>query len=53
MQILDKKSKKMEEIAGSEGQVCSQCSERPAEIFQVTGEYCLECWQVITHTNTN
>jgi hypothetical protein len=28
---------------------CEQCSEKKAEIFQVTGNYCLHCWQRETH----
>jgi hypothetical protein len=30
---------------------CDYCSQRTAEIFQVTGDYCLECWQKETHPN--
>jgi hypothetical protein len=30
---------------------CEYCSEKKAEIFQVTGIYCLQCWQVETHPN--
>lgn len=30
---------------------CEYCSENKAEIFQVTGIYCLQCWQVETHPN--
>lgn len=48
MQILDTSGGKKEEIAGDIP--CSQCK-RPAEIFQVTGDYCIECWQAVTHTN--
>jgi hypothetical protein len=28
---------------------CESCSEKKAEIFQVTGDYCLHCWQEETH----
>jgi hypothetical protein len=28
---------------------CESCSEKKAEIFQVTGNYCLCCWQQETH----
>ena len=28
---------------------CESCSEKKAEIFQVTGNYCLRCWQQETH----
>ena len=49
MQILTTETEKREEIAGDE--VCNYCKSKPAEIFQVNGEYCLECWQTITHTN--
>ncbi|AIF83914.1 hypothetical protein NTE_01854 [Candidatus Nitrososphaera evergladensis SR1] len=51
MQILGMDTEKTEEIAGGEI-VCDQCGKRPAEIFQVTGDYCVECWQAITHTST-
>ncbi|MEO9362996.1 MAG: hypothetical protein ABI348_03755 [Nitrososphaera sp.] len=30
---------------------CEHCSQRRAEIFQVTGDYCLQCWQDETHPN--
>lgn len=30
---------------------CEYCSQRRAEIFQVTGDYCLQCWQDETHPN--
>lgn len=51
MQILATETEKMEDIADADAQVCNHCKRRPAEIFQVNGEYCLECWQTITHTN--
>ncbi|HEX7031955.1 MAG TPA: hypothetical protein VF172_03045 [Nitrososphaera sp.] len=35
---------------GDDTIVCGHCGKRPAEIFQVTGDYCIECWQDITHT---
>jgi hypothetical protein len=28
---------------------CWSCYEKKAEIFQVTGNYCLHCWQQETH----
>ena len=28
---------------------CERCSEKNAKIFQVTGNYCLHCWQEETH----
>lgn len=45
MQFFETGDGKKEEIA------CSQCNKKPAEIFQVTGDYCVECWQMLTHTN--
>lgn len=30
--------------------MCCHCGRRPAEIFQVTGDYCVECWQEVTHS---
>lgn len=51
MQILTIETGKKEGIAGDDTQVCNHCESKPAEIFQVNGEYCLECWQTITHTN--
>jgi hypothetical protein len=30
---------------------CESCSRKKAEIFQVTGYYCLYCWQEETHPN--
>lgn len=29
---------------------CDECKS-PAEIFQVTGNYCINCWQAVTHSN--
>jgi hypothetical protein len=29
--------------------LCQGCQEKEAEIFQDNGDYCLECWQDITH----
>jgi hypothetical protein len=51
MQILNKKLEKPKEITEGESFRCVECLLRPAEIFQINGEYCLECWQEITHTN--
>lgn len=51
MQILTSETEKTEEIAGTDEHTCINCQKRPAEIFQVNGEFCLECWQTITHTN--
>jgi hypothetical protein len=50
MQFFETEKEKTEEIAG-EVIACEQCAKRPAEIFQVTGDYCIECWQALTHTN--
>jgi len=50
MQILTSEVAKKEEIAET-NQACIHCKVKPAEIFQINGEYCLDCWQVITHTN--
>jgi hypothetical protein len=52
MQILTDDIQKNEGIAAPEEIVCIRCGVKPAEIFQINGEYCLECWQVVTHTNT-
>jgi hypothetical protein len=51
MQILNKAVKKIKGIADTEYYQCIECQVNPAEIFQINGEYCLECWQEITHTN--
>ena len=51
MQIFNKTIEKIKEITETESNQCIQCQEKPAEIFQINGEYCLECWQEITHTN--
>jgi hypothetical protein len=51
MQILNKAVKKIKGIADTESYQCIECQVNPAEIFQINGEYCLECWQEITHTN--
>lgn len=31
--------------------ICQLCKRASAEIFQVDGDYCLECWQDKTHTS--
>lgn len=38
-------------VTGLEDQTCDYCSKKRAEIFQVTGRYCLDCWQEETHPN--
>ncbi|HJS82472.1 MAG TPA: hypothetical protein VJ742_06510 [Nitrososphaera sp.] len=30
---------------------CSNCKSKLAAIFQVDGDFCTECWQVIAHPN--
>jgi hypothetical protein len=30
---------------------CEFCAGEEAEIFQVTGDYCLQCWQDETYPN--
>jgi protein-arginine kinase activator protein McsA len=52
MQILSTEAKKKKEIEDSDAYVCHECQVRPAEIFQINGDYCLDCWQAITHTNS-
>lgn len=50
MQLLTKDAEKKEEI--TPGWVaCVRCNVKLAEIFQINGEFCLDCWQTITHTN--
>ena len=51
MQIFNKSAKKTKGITDAESYQCRECRVKPAEIFQINGEYCLECWQEITHTN--
>jgi hypothetical protein len=51
MQILDNTAVEQKEITHDDVMLCSHCHEKPAEIFQVIGDYCLDCWQIITHTN--
>lgn len=29
--------------------ICINCNNNKAEIYQVNGDYCLECWQRLTH----
>jgi hypothetical protein len=29
--------------------MCQKCGKQAAEIFQVTGDFCLQCWQSETH----
>ncbi len=31
--------------------ICELCKDADAEIFQVDGNYCLDCWQEKTHTS--
>lgn len=51
MQIFNQTVEKVREIIDTDSYQCVQCHLKPAEIFQINGEYCLECWQEITHTN--
>jgi hypothetical protein len=51
MQIFNETAEKLKGIAEPESIQCEHCQLRAAEIFQINGEYCLECWQEITHTN--
>ena len=30
---------------------CSNCKSKLASIFQEDGDFCVECWQIITHPN--
>jgi hypothetical protein len=30
---------------------CDNCHDKAADIFQVEGDYCLDCWQNLTHPN--
>jgi hypothetical protein len=44
----------LDEVSGSRPEdqdelSCEWCSKKKAEIFQVTGNYCLCCWQQETH----
>jgi hypothetical protein len=51
MQIFSKSVNKIEEILEEDKiYLCMECQAKPAEIFQINGEYCLDCWQDITHT---
>jgi hypothetical protein len=34
---------------GIEDGICDKCLTEKAELFQATGEYCLKCWQIMTH----
>ncbi|AFU58445.1 hypothetical protein Ngar_c15100 [Candidatus Nitrososphaera gargensis Ga9.2] len=34
---------------GIEDEICDKCRKEKAELFQLTGEYCLKCWQIMTH----
>ena len=43
-QVSDNKSEKDQDELS-----CWSCYERKAEIFQVTGNYCLHCWQEESH----
>jgi hypothetical protein len=30
---------------------CNICDDKPADIFQIEGDYCLDCWQNLTYPN--
>ena len=34
----------------SERIACEHCNDKEAEIFTATGNYCVNCWQLITET---
>ncbi len=44
--ITNNDRKKNEKISS-----CDSCDDKPAEIFQVEGDYCLDCWQERTYPN--
>jgi hypothetical protein len=48
IQFLDQVSDNMSG-KGRDELSCGSCYEREAEIFQVTGNYCLHCWQDESH----
>jgi hypothetical protein len=52
MQNLNDQAGKNQVIEHASVHLCKECQLRPAEIFQINGDYCLECWQIITHTNS-
>jgi hypothetical protein len=29
--------------------ICINCDTKKAEVYEVNGDYCLECWQRLTH----
>ncbi|HEX7033501.1 MAG TPA: hypothetical protein VF172_10925 [Nitrososphaera sp.] len=35
---------------GNVSMMCGHCGKQPAEIFQITGDYCIGCWQEVTHS---
>lgn len=41
----------MQKLELKQEEPCDSCTVAAAEIFQVYGNYCLECWQARTHTN--
>jgi hypothetical protein len=51
MQFFAKSVSDIKEISDAESYVCVECQVKPADIFLINGEYCLDCWQEITHTN--
>gem|GEM_PF-5424704 len=30
---------------------CKKCKKEEAEVFNILGDYCAECWNEITHPN--
>lgn len=30
---------------------CNICDDKPSDIFQIEGDYCLDCWQKRTYPN--
>jgi len=51
MQILTSNAANKPGFTDDSISICSRCEVKPAEIFQINGEYCLDCWQNITHTD--
>lgn len=51
MQFVRQQKEKTEGIVDGDASECNHCKSKAAEVFQISGEYCLECWQTITHTN--
>lgn len=49
--MYDDVSERIEEVSSEQGVMLMNADDDGNNDFEVSGDYCLTCWQEITHTN--